>query len=101
MYYTYILRCKNGSLYTGYTVDIKRRLEEHKQGINCKYTRANGFKSLEMCFISNSKSDAMKVEYYIKKLSKNKKESIIITPEVLISELNQIKNISISIYEEK
>ena len=37
MYYTYIVRCMDDSLYTGYTSDIKRRMEEHKKGINSIY----------------------------------------------------------------
>ena len=68
MCYTYIIRCKNNTLYTGYTTDIIRRMEEHKKGINSKYTRAKGFDKLEVFFESDSKSQAMKLEYYIKKL---------------------------------
>ena len=37
MYFTYIIRCKDDSLYTGYTTDIVRRMKEHESGINCKY----------------------------------------------------------------
>lgn len=62
MYYTYIIRCKDNSLYTGYTSDIKRRIEEHKKGINSKYTRAKGFDKLEVYFISDTRSNAMKLE---------------------------------------
>ncbi|HBG1670006.1 TPA: GIY-YIG nuclease family protein, partial [Clostridioides difficile] len=40
MYFTYIIRCKDDSLYTGYTSNIVRRMNEHKLGINSKYTRA-------------------------------------------------------------
>ena len=39
MYFTYIIRCKDDSLYTGYTTDINRRMKEHESGINCKYTK--------------------------------------------------------------
>lgn len=87
MCYTYIIRCKNNTLYTGYTTDIKRRMEEHKQGINSKYTRANGFDKLEVFFESDNKSQAMKLEYYIKKLSKSKKLWIINNPELFIDEV--------------
>ena len=44
MYFTYIIRCKDDSLYTGYTTDIVRRMKEHESGINCKYSRVKGFK---------------------------------------------------------
>ena len=87
MYYTYIIRCKDNSLYTGYTSDIKRRIEEHKKGINSKYTRAKGFDKLEVYFISDTRSNAMKLESYIKKLSRKKKLLIIESPELLLDEL--------------
>lgn len=91
MYFTYIIRCKDNSLYTGYTSDIKRRIEEHKKGINSKYTRAKGFEKLEVYFISNTRSNAMKLESYIKKLSRKKKRLIIETPELLLDELENKK----------
>ena len=64
MYFTYIIRCKDDSLYTGYTTDIVRRMKEHESGINCKYSRVKGFKRLETYFIADSKSNAMKLEYW-------------------------------------
>lgn len=73
MYFTYIIRCNDDSLYTGYTTDIERRIKEHEKGINCKYSKAKGFKNLEIYFVLDSKSSAMKLEYYIKKLNRNKK----------------------------
>ena len=91
MYYTYIIRCKDNSLYTGYTSDIKRRVKEHEKGINSKYTRAKGFEKLEVYFISDTKSSAMKLESYIKKLTRKKKLLIIENPEKLLEEL-EIKN---------
>ncbi len=95
MHYTYIIRCKNNTLYTGYTTDIIRRMEEHKKGINSKYTRAKGFDKLEVFFESDSKSQAMKLEYYIKKLSKSKKIWIINNPEFFIDEVKDKFQISI------
>lgn len=95
MCYTYIIRCKNNTLYTGYTTDIIRRMEEHKKGINSKYTRAKGFDKLEVFFESDSKSQAMKLEYYIKKLSKSKKLWIINNPELFIDEIKDKYQISI------
>lgn len=95
MCYTYIIRCKNNTLYTGYTTDIVRRMEEHKRGINSKYTRAKGFDKLEVFFESNSKSQAMKLEYYIKKLSKSQKLWIINNPDLFIDEVKDKFQISI------
>ncbi|MGL6105968.1 GIY-YIG nuclease family protein [Romboutsia sp.] len=88
MYFTYIIRCKDNTLYTGYTSDIKRRVEEHKKGINCKYTRARGFEKLEVYFETNTKSKAMKLESYIKKLTKSKKIIIIQNPHCFIKEID-------------
>lgn len=97
MYYTYIIRCKDNSLYTGYTSDIKRRIEEHKKGINSKYTRAKGFDKLEVYFISDTRSNAMKLESYIKKLSRKKKLLIIESPELLLDELENKKHYRVGI----
>lgn len=87
MNFTYIIRCKDDSLYTGYTTDIRRRMKEHETGINCKYTKVRGFKKLEIYFTSNSKSKAMKLESYIKKLSRTKKIWAIQNGEIFINEL--------------
>ena len=40
MYFVYLLQCKGGSIYTGITTDLVRRLAEHKKGIGARYTRA-------------------------------------------------------------
>ena len=94
MCYTYKIRCKNNSLYTGYTTDIERRMKEHKQGINSKYTKAKGFYKLEVFFESKTKSEAMKLEYYIKKLSRSKKIWVINNPELFIEEVKDKFEIS-------
>ena len=91
MYYTYIIRCKDNSLYTGYTTNIHRRMEEHKKGINSKYTRNRGFEKLEVSFASNSRSKDMKLESFIKKQTRNKKLFIIKNPEEFIKELDNSK----------
>lgn len=89
MYYTYIIRCKDNSLYTGYTTDINRRMREHTTGINSKYTKSRGFLKLEVYFVCQSKSDAMKLEYKIKKKSRYQKLNIIESPEEFIQILKQ------------
>lgn len=89
MCYTYIIRCKDDSLYTGYTTDINRRIKEHKTGINSKYTRAKGFLKLEIYFSCKTKSDAMKLEYKIKSKTRRQKINIIEKPEEFIKELKE------------
>ena len=84
IFYTYIIRCKNNTLYTGYTTDIKRRMIEHTEGKNCKYTKNYGFSRLEVYFESSSKKTAMKLECYIKKLTRAKKLKIIEKPNILV-----------------
>lgn len=90
MYYTYILRCKDNSLYTGYTSDIKRRMSEHQRGINCKYTRAKEFLKLEVYFSCKTKSDAMKLEYKIKSKSRVQKLNIIENPKDFLTKLKEV-----------
>lgn len=87
MHFTYIIRCRDNSLYTGYTTDVIRRIKEHEKGINSKYTRSRGFLKLEVCFVSDTKSKAMKLESYIKKLSRNKKLWLIENNEEFVNEL--------------
>jgi len=76
--YVYILKCNDNTYYTGYTVDIKRRLEEHQQGLASKYTR--GRTPVELVYLEThaTKSDAMKRECQIKKLNKAEKQRLII-----------------------
>lgn len=77
MYYVYMLRCENGSIYTGIAKDAYKRFEEHKSGNGAKYTKV--FKPLYIAkiFELNSRSQAQKLEFRIKKLSKQKKENLI------------------------
>ena len=95
MHFTYIIRCKDNSLYTGYTNNILRRMKEHETGINSKYTKSRGFEKLEVYFVSNSKSKAMKLESYIKKQSRNKKLNIIKSPNEFIKELENSSDYSL------
>ncbi|MDN5341971.1 MULTISPECIES: GIY-YIG nuclease family protein [Oceanotoga] len=71
--YTYILKCSDNSLYTGWTNDLKKRLETHNSGKGSKYTRSR--LPVEIVYFEEfkNKSDAMKREYEIKKLSRKNK----------------------------
>ncbi len=72
-WYLYILRCKDGSLYTGITTDIPRRLEAHRQGRGAKYTRGRGPLTLVYRETCGSHSDALKREWQIKALTREEK----------------------------
>ena len=93
MYYTYMLRCEDDSIYTGIAVDVEKRMKEHfsKDKKCAKYTLRHSAKRLEAVWKSENRVLASKLEYYIKKLKKDKKEEIIKTKklkEELFSKLN-------------
>ena len=80
MYYVYIMRCSDNSLYTGITTDVERRFEEHK-GKNkkgAKYTASRTVVSIEAVWEVPDRSSALKLESQIKKLPKSKKEELIL-----------------------
>ncbi len=76
-YSVYILECNDGSLYTGVTTDIKRRLNEHTAGRGARYTRTHGVRALLYVEKGHTRSEAQKREYSIKCLSRNKKLELI------------------------
>ena len=69
----YILRCNDGTLYTGITNNIEKRVELHSSGKGAKYTRGRGPFIIEASFSGLTKSESLKMEYKIKQLKKNKK----------------------------
>lgn len=77
LFYVYILKCKDNTLYTGYTVDLNRRIETHNKGLGAKYTR--GRLPVELVYKENcsSKGQAMKRERDIKRLSRREKMELI------------------------
>ncbi|MFZ2523500.1 MAG: GIY-YIG nuclease family protein [Minisyncoccia bacterium] len=77
MYYLYIIKCLDKSLYTGITTDVKRRFLEHKLGKNSRYTRSHGVRRIVYTEKHKNRSDASKREAEIKKWSRSKKLSII------------------------
>ncbi|MBB6451864.1 putative endonuclease [Salirhabdus euzebyi] len=77
MYYTYVLRCKDNSLYTGYTNRLEHRIKMHQEGKGAKYTRGRGPIELVYHEAFDTKTEAMKRENEIKKLSKDEKEALI------------------------
>ena len=76
-WYLYIVECSDGSLYTGITTNIKRRLHEHNTGRGAKYTRGRGPVLLVHLRQFKNKSEASKAESKIKKLRRRQKLSII------------------------
>lgn len=79
MYYIYMLRCKDNSIYTGITTNVERRMQEHfskKKG--AKYTYTHTAKKLEFVWQTENRVLASKLEYRIKRLTKEQKEELII-----------------------
>lgn len=102
MYYTYVIRCEDNSLYTGITTDLERRMKEHfEKNEKCaKYTFRHNAKKLEMVWMSNDRKLASKLEYHIKKLQKIKKENLIKSPELLKDYLgDKINSEEYKVYE--
>ena len=76
-WYVYMLRCGDGTLYTGMTDDVQRRLDAHRAGKGAKYTRGRG--PLELAYTEEppDKSAALRRECAIKRLRREEKERLI------------------------
>lgn len=78
MHYVYILECNDGTLYTGYTTDLVRRVYEHNYTkLSAKYTRVRRPVKLLYSEEYNTRSEACKREYQIKQLSRKEKLNLI------------------------
>ncbi len=86
-YYTYILQCSDNTLYCGYTTNPTEREKTHNSGTGAKYTRCRLPVKMVYCECSDTKSQALKRECAIKKLTRTKKL------ELIQSENNMIKSL--------
>lgn len=77
IWYVYMLRCRDDSLYTGIAVDVQARLEMHRSGKGAKYTRGRGPLELVYTEECGNKSIALKRELAIKALSRTEKLELI------------------------
>lgn len=84
MNYTYILRCGDNSLYTGWTNHLTKRVADHNAGRGAKYTKAHLPVELVYYEIFDTKEEAMKRECAIKKLSRPQKERLIASTSNLL-----------------
>jgi len=77
MHYVYIVRCSDNTYYTGYTNNLKRRINMHNNGEGAKYTK--GRRPVELVYSKeyDSKSRAMQKEYQIKQMPREKKIKLI------------------------
>lgn len=77
MWFVYMLRCSDSSLYTGITNDLERRVSRHNAGTASRYTRSRLPVELEYQEKQPSRSEALKREFEIKALSRKAKEALI------------------------
>ncbi len=75
--YVYILKCRDDTYYTGYTVEVDRRLQEHQNGLASKYTR--GRTPVELVYVEElpTKSAALQRERELKRLTRANKQKVI------------------------
>lgn len=76
MNYTYLVRCSDNSLYAGWTNDIEKRLKAHNDGTGAKYTKSRRPVTLAYFETFETKSEAMKREAALKKMTHRQKEKL-------------------------
>jgi len=76
-WHLYLVRCRDGSIYTGISTDVKRRLEAHRSGRGARYLRGRGPMELVRKIRVGSHGDALKVERKVKRMSPARKEKLI------------------------
>ena len=72
-HYVYMVCCANGALYTGYTIDVERRIALHNAGKGGRYTRSHRPVSLVATWTFNSKGEALRAEREVKRLPREQK----------------------------
>ena len=76
-HHVYVIECADGSLYTGYTTDVERRVAEHDAGTGAKYTRGRTPVELRHAESFDTRSAAMAREHEIKSFSRARKERLV------------------------
>lgn len=77
MHYTYIVECRDQTLYTGWTTDLEKRVRAHNEGKGAKYTKSRAPVKLVYYEQYETKQEALKREYAIKQLSRKDKLALI------------------------
>ena len=88
MHYTYMLKCKDGTYYTGYTNDLEKRVQAHNEGKGAKYTKGRG--PVELIYFEEyeEKNIAMRREWEMKRLTRSQKEELCKNKKEQIGEKN-------------
>lgn len=81
-YYVYMVRCADGSIYTGITTDVARRMAEHRSGVGraARYTRTHPVEALAGLWGAPDRATASRLEYRLKRLSHEEKEQLVACP---------------------
>jgi len=77
-WFLYIVRCADGTLYTGIALDVRERLAQHEAGRGARYTRGRG--PLTLCTVRRCKtrSQALRLEHAVKQLTREAKEHLLV-----------------------
>ena len=76
--YTYMVKCRDGTLYTGWTNDLEKRIRAHNEGRGAKYTKSRRPVTLVHYEMFGTKEEAMRREYEIKHMTRREKEKLIV-----------------------
>ena len=87
MYFVYIVRCRDGSLYTGAAADLRRRMHAHTQqtAACARYTRSHPVAALEAAWRTQTRPEALRLEALIKRLRRAQKLALIAAPETVFT----------------
>ena len=86
-FWVYILRCRDGSYYTGHTDHLEKRLAEHQQGLAADWTRRRRLVELVWCALGSSRDEVFAFERRVKNWSRAKKEALIAGDWALVGQL--------------
>jgi putative endonuclease len=88
----YVVRCRDGSLYTGIATDVARRLEEHRNGrIGARYLRGRAPLELAAQWSIGDRSLALRVEHRIKRMTRTEKDLLLATPDGITTILSRLE----------
>lgn len=91
-YFVYIVSCKDGTLYTGFTTDVEKRLATHNTGKGAKYTRSRLPVKLVYSAEFECRESAMSEEARIKKMSRTNKNFLISNTEIMKCQSSRLRS---------
>jgi putative endonuclease len=94
VWYVYLARCADGTLYCGIARDVAARIAEHDAGKGAKYTRGRGPLSVLVVRRCRDKGRALRIEHAVKQLTRGEKQALVAEPGRLASLARRITAIS-------